>query len=235
MMSRATRRRFTQRLVLWLAGMHASGANAVAPGLQSADGRWRLDVQGEGVVVRAVDGSLQRAHAAVSLDGREHGRPAGLLALAARRSFVVAFAQLPELWEISLDPAAEPIFDGYVHDYRMGEAIATPGFLGVRRTRLDEPLPGPALAAGGAYVLGRAADRVTAQGPRVVLVLVQLDIRRPIARFEVDADPDLALARPLGPTAGPLASGAPEAIVVPDRRGAAPLVIDLRAARLRPR
>ena len=42
---------------------------------------------------------------------------------------------VPELWEISYDPAAEPIHDGYVHDYRMGESIAKPGFQGVRRTR----------------------------------------------------------------------------------------------------
>ncbi len=57
-----------------------------------------------------------------------------------RNSFVVALKDIPELWEISYNPKAEPIFDGLVHDYKMGEAIAKPGFLGVRRTPLDEPL-----------------------------------------------------------------------------------------------
>ncbi len=236
----AARRRFTLQLALLLAGVHTAraGAGAARPGLQSADGRWqiRIDANGEGVVVHATgDGSLRRAHAAVSLDGRERGRPAALQAPAARRSFVVAFAGMPELWEIPLDPGAEPIFDGYVHDYRMGEAIAKPGFLGVRRTRLEEPLPGPALATHGAYVLGRAADRSTAQGPRAVLVLVHLDVRRTIARFEVDADPDLARAQPQVSAADAAGGAARELLVVPDRRGGAPLAIDLRAARLLPR
>ena len=57
-----------------------------------------------------------------------------------RNSFVVALKDIPELWEISYDPQAAPLYDGLVHDYKMGEAIAKPGFLGVRRTPLDEPL-----------------------------------------------------------------------------------------------
>ncbi len=44
----------------------------------------------------------------------------------ARRSFVIVFEPLAELWELSTDPQAAPIFDGLVHDYHQGEAIASP-------------------------------------------------------------------------------------------------------------
>ncbi|MCZ2291006.1 MAG: hypothetical protein LC125_03590 [Burkholderiales bacterium] len=194
--------------------------------LLSADGRWRLVAEDAAVIVQQSDGPLRRVHPALSLDGREQGRPSALLALSARRSFVLAFDGLPELWEIALDPQAEPIFDGYVHDYRMGEGIAKPGFLGVRRTRLQEPLR--ALVGDGAYVLGRAADVDAPGRGRARLVLVQLDVRRPIARFEPDADPDLGQAQLQQEDDRRL-------LVIPDRRGGAALRIDLRAARLLPR
>jgi hypothetical protein len=111
------------------------------------------------------------------------------LRAAARRSLVVGFEGLAELWEISLDPRAEPLYQGLVHDFRMGEGVPEPGYLGVRRTRL--PLPQLLLRADGSWLLGRGADR----GGRAVLHLVHLDVRRSVARFEIDADPDLAASR----------------------------------------
>lgn len=209
----------------------ADGSRPLPSSVLSADGRWRLVAENDAVRVEETEGSLRRVmHPALSLDRREQGRPAALLALPARRSFAVAFEALPELWEISLDPAAEPIFDGYVHDYRMGEAIAKPGFLGVRRTRLEEPLQSLA-ADGGAYVLGRvldrAADAAGSGAGRARLVLVQLDVRRAIARFELDADPDLARAKLLQ-------EDGRRVLLVPDRRGGEPLRFDLRAARFLP-
>lgn len=83
---------------------------------------------------------------------------AGIWALPKRKGWLVALQGVPELWEISHDPKAPDIHDGYVHDYRMGESIATPGFLGVRRVQLDSP----------AHVLG--IDQTQAQ------VLVMADV-----------------------------------------------------------
>lgn len=213
-----------------LLGAHVLHARArpLPASVRSADGRWQLDADEAAVRVQQLDGPLRREFPALSLDARESGRPAALLALPGRRSFVVAFDGLPELWEIPLDPQAEPIFDGYVHDYRMGEAIARPGFLGVRRTRLQQPLH--ALAGDGAYVLGRAADEPAEHGataPRARLALVHLDVRRPIARFALEADPDLARAYALDEEGRRL-------LVVPDRHGGPPLRLDLREASLLP-
>jgi hypothetical protein len=67
------------------------------------------------------------------------GTPIAVCRLAQRQSWVVAVAGWLELWEISTDRAASPIFDGLVHDYRMAEAIARPGYLGLRRIRLERP------------------------------------------------------------------------------------------------
>jgi mono/diheme cytochrome c family protein len=57
-----------------------------------------------------------------------------------RKSFIAALKDIPEVWEIPWDEKAEPIYPGLVHDYRMGEALATKGPFPVRRIRLDDYL-----------------------------------------------------------------------------------------------
>ena len=164
----------------------AAGGSAAGPQAASADGQWTLagDEESEGLVLRDAAGAVQRRYPARSLDGRERGRARQVLALAARRSFLVGFEGLPEWWEIALDPRAEPVFDGLVHDYRMGEGLASAGFLGVRRTRLSEPLLIVSLDGAG-FALGRGAAR--ADG-RFELQVVQLDLRKALARFAVTPD-----------------------------------------------
>ena len=206
------------RLALLLATaalLQAGAAAADPPQAVSADGAWRL---------RADAGQL-RLHDARGAEVRRWPAAAVLqiLPLAARRSFVVTFEDLAEVWELQLDPAAEPVFNGLVHDYRMGEGLAEPGFLALRRTRLPEALRALTLAdRSGAWLLARGADQ--ADG-RAVLHLLQLDVRRAVARFVVDADPQLDVARARD-------CQGRECLVVPDRRGGAALVLDVRAARL---
>ncbi|MFO1286631.1 MAG: hypothetical protein U1F49_08885 [Rubrivivax sp.] len=143
---------------------------------------------------------------AASLDGRARARTAELHRVPARRSIVVAFAGLPELWEISLDPAAPPVFDGLVHDHRMGEAIGRPGYLEPRRTLLAAPLGALAIDAESGWVIGRERERdgerereagsgaSATQAPRVVLL--NLDIRRAVARWPAAPGLDTAAAKP---------------------------------------
>ncbi len=185
--------------LLWLAaaaagatglqGVSADGPQAVSaagPQAASADGRWTLaGDEADGLVLRDAAGTVQRRYPARSLDGRERGRVQQVLALPARRSFLVSFQGLPEWWEIALDPNAEPVFDGLVHDYRMGEGLASAGFLGVRRTRLSEPLL-VVSTDGAGFALGRAAAP-RADG-RLELQVIQLDVRKAVARFAVAPD-----------------------------------------------
>jgi hypothetical protein len=159
-----------------------AGATAMstvaAPEAVSTDGRWRVVGEaGEAAQLVVLDGDRAvRRLAARSLDGGTAGAVHRVSYLPARRSFVIAFdAPMRELWELSIDPEAPPVFDGMVHDHRMGEAIAAPGFLGVRRTPLDGPVDRlVADTAGGPFVLVRGSG---------AWLLVNLDVRRAIARY----------------------------------------------------
>lgn len=142
----------------------------------SPDGRWQ--VRAEGLAVAVFDGGTRvKTLAARRRDGQQASTVAEVHAVPQRRSFVIAFDSLAELWELSIDPQAEPLFDGLVHDYRLNEGLAEPGFLGVRRTPLAAPLHELRIDDSGAFVLGRE------KGEGGALRLVQLDVRRAIARF----------------------------------------------------
>lgn len=93
-----------------------------------------------------------------------------------RRSFVVSFEDVPELWEVSYDPAAQPIAEGLVHDFSLKEGSFVEGFLNPRRTRLERPLGDLYFAHGGSQAIG--AERGSALSR-----VVQLDVRRAIAQL----------------------------------------------------
>ena len=212
--------------LVWAASFWAAAAHG-AQALQatSADGRWRVVAEGTTIVIEDSTGAVRpRSLRAAALDGSGASEVAAVHDAAPRRSFVIAFRTLHELWELSYDPRAEPIYDGLVHDYRMGEGIAIPGFLNPRRTKLEAPLQGLAFDRSHAFVLGRAGKG--ADG-RAQLHLVQLDIRRTIARFGVAGEPDLPAARALD-------AGGRSVIRVPDRAGGPATVIDVRTARIVP-
>ncbi|MDP2007061.1 MAG: hypothetical protein Q8K45_15395 [Rubrivivax sp.] len=160
-----------QHTVAWAAPVHALAA--------SPDGRWLAAAHGaqlsllddQGTVLKAFDGS--------SLDRELRGAATALFTLPQRRSFVAAWPSLGEVWEVSLDPEAAPIFDGLVHDYRMGEAIAKPGYLGARRATLGRPLP--------AFVFADARVPWLAGTLGAEVVVMHLDVRRRIATLQAGA------------------------------------------------
>jgi hypothetical protein len=205
-----------------LAGVLLTAAVQAAPlEATSGDGRWHIVADGAQITVFDAADRPARTYVGVALDGSARSPVAEVFDAAPRRSFVVAFETLAELWEISYDPKAEPIYQGLVHDYKMGEGLAEPGFLGVRRTRLDVPLRGLAFDSSHGFVLGRAPDRTDGQA---VLHLVQLDVRKRLAEFTLRGDPQPASARRV-------VRGGREVVEVPDAGGAIVLVVDPRAAR----
>lgn len=203
--------------VLFAAAVLAEPLQAI-----SAHGRWRIVADGMSITVLDAARQPARSYVAAAADGSSPSLVVLLLDAAPRRSFIVAFETLAELWEISYDPKAEPVYQGLVHDYRQGEGIAEPGFLSLRRTKLDTPLRGLGFDSSRAFVIGRAQDRPDGQA---VLHLVQLDVRKRIAAFVVSGDPDTAAARPA-------MHESREVLVIPDRSGGPVLVLDPRAARL---
>lgn len=174
-----------RRIARWIAcvgalSLVALSTRAAEPAQASSpDGRWQLRAEGRALVV--LDrGERVKTIDASRRDGQQRSTVAEIHAVPQRRSFVIAFDTLAELWELSIDPNAEPLFDGLVHDWRLGEGMAEPGFLGLRRTPLGRPLRELQIDDSGAFVLGRETEE---GGLRGALRLVQLDVRRAIARF----------------------------------------------------
>lgn len=167
------------------------GVWAGGPQVATVDGRWRAEAQDGGhmLVLRDAEGTVRQRLPAQSLDRTRRGAITAITELPQRRSIAVGFGDLDELWEVSFDPAAPPIFDGLVHDYRMGEAIATPGFLAPRRL----PLAGRVLALRA----GAQAPQLLAllDGTPPELHLVNLDVRRSLSRVTVPPGADLDAAR----------------------------------------
>lgn len=156
----------------------------------SDDGKWVMAGNYLPHTVALFDGDLNlvKVIPAANLAKTATSRVSAVYDAAPRHSFVVALKDLPELWEISYDPKAGPIYDGYVHDYKMAEALPTPGYLGVRRTQLDEPLDDFFFDQSYADVLG--ATRPKADGSPSAQV-VNLDVRRSIATLPLPGMPHL--------------------------------------------
>ncbi|MCH2241003.1 MAG: nitrite reductase [Aquabacterium sp.] len=132
----------------------------------SSDGRYVLagNWLPHTAVLFDADLNLVKVIPAAKLDGSASSRVSAVYDAQPRKSFIVALKDLPELWEISYDPQAAPIHDGLVHDFRMGEAIAKTGFLGVRRTPLSEPLDDFFFDPGYRHVIGAMRPAATARG-----------------------------------------------------------------------
>lgn len=160
-----------------------------------------------------------------SLDGRRSSRIAALHDAAPRKSFVAALEDVPELWEIAYDKGAAPIFDGYVHDYRMGEAIAKPGFLNPRRTPLEEPLAEFAFDTGHHNVLGTLLRPGAAENHETTVKVVNLDVRRQIAALRIPGEPRMGSGTRLEWNGHPV-------LASPNRARGAIDLIDLRSWKL---
>jgi mono/diheme cytochrome c family protein len=151
----------------------------------SGDGRFVIAANylPRNLVLFDADLNLVKSVAASSLDGKESSRVSAVYDAAPRKSFIAALKDIPEIWEISYDEKAPPIFDGYVHDYRMQEGVAKPGFLNPRRTPLADVLDDFFFNQSYTEVMGTAR-----QGHGQV---VNLDARRKIADLALPGMPHL--------------------------------------------
>ncbi|MDT8998040.1 cytochrome D1 domain-containing protein [Paucibacter sp. APW11] len=157
----------------------------------SADGRWVMAANylPHTAVLFDADLNLVKRFDAKSLDGQQSSRVSAVYDAAPRHSFVVALKDVAELWEISYDEGAAPIHDGLVHDYRMGEALAKPGYLNPRRTPLEEALDDFFFDDSYRHVLGAARPR--GDGEAMLGQVVNLDVRRKIATLPIAGMPHL--------------------------------------------
>lgn len=135
------------------------------------------------LVIFDADLKLQKVIDGRNLKGDASSRLSAVYDAAPRKSFIVGLKDLPEIWEVSYDPAAQPFYEGYVHDYKMGEALPTPGFLNARRTVLDVPLDDFFFTQDYANVVGASRE---GRGQ-----VVNLDVRRAIAALDLPGMPHL--------------------------------------------
>lgn len=169
-----------------LAPMPEAAMAGMATAALSADGRLLLIAQADPpclVVLDAQRGVPVHALVPAARDGRIATRIAALRTATLRRSFIVAPADLAELWEISYDPKAEDLYDGLVHDYRFGEGVPRRGYLGLRRTALSEPLADFVLDEEEAEAWALAMPPPAGSGEGQVL---NLDVRRRGATMSAD-------------------------------------------------
>lgn len=156
---------------------------------------WRLttDLPMQRLLLQDTHGNTIRSHAlpkpSLLAMGTVLQTPLVIRTHAKRQSFVVAFGACSELWEISYNPQAEDIFDGLVHDYRNHEGLARPGFLGVRRTLLAQPLDDLLIDTETPHVLGRA------RWHQSDVHVINLDIRKERARIRLPLANQLAFAK----------------------------------------
>ncbi|MCB2052797.1 MAG: c-type cytochrome [Geminicoccaceae bacterium] len=116
---------------------------------------------------------------------KESSRVSAVYQAPTRRSFVVALKDLPEVWEISYaDPP--PASFGFVHSYETGreEALSTGERFPIRRTEVEAPIDDFFFDPTYTHLIGASRDGAGA-------VVVNLDVRRPIATLPLPGMPHL--------------------------------------------
>jgi hypothetical protein len=103
---------------------------------------------------------------------------------APRESFIVALKDMPEVWELPYGDKTGPVYEGLVHDYRLGEGVAGTKPFAIRRTVLDGILDDFFFDPGYDHLIGAARDGHTGQ-------VVNLNIRRKIADVDLPGLPHL--------------------------------------------
>ena len=165
-----------------------AAASAIAA---SSDGRYLAVAASDPAALVVLDGDLRQVRElpARDLEGRRSSAVTALVDMPGRRSFLAALPGLPEVWEVSYDDDAPPIFPGLVHDYRHGEAIPLPGKFNARRVPLDAPVDDLLADPDGADLLASARGV-----PR--LQVLNLHVRRRIAEVDSLAPASAAARRP---------------------------------------
>lgn len=122
----------------------------------SGDGRYTLTAEGEppALVIRASGAARPLAVIPIRIEGDRRSKAVAIVAIPARESFLVALADIAELWEISTSD--HPPYRGWVHDHRDdGPPSQVPRFP-VRRIPMAEPLGDLIVLPAGDHVAGYA-------------------------------------------------------------------------------
>ncbi len=154
----------------------------------SSDGKWVLAgnyLPHSLVVLNAYDLSLFKIIVADNDDG-ETSRISAVYNAPPRQSFIVALKDFKEIWELSYDPEAEPVYRGLVHNYRPGQVegiIAEKQPFARRRIKLDDYMDDFFFNQDYSVVIGASRGGNGA--------VYNLNVRRKIADLDLDGMPHL--------------------------------------------
>ena len=104
-----------------------------------------------------------------------------------RDSFIAALKDVPEIWEISTDPNAPPVYAGLVHSHEKGMIEALPssqGLFALRRIEIPEPLDDFFFDPSYRNLIGSAREGKSA-------VVVNLSVGRDIKQLDLPGLPHL--------------------------------------------
>jgi len=138
------------------------------------------------VILRASDLSVERIFRVAGKDGTS-SRVSAVYQAPTRNSFVAALKDVPEIWEVSTNPDADPVYEGMVHSYEKGMVEGLPsseGFLALRRIQIEEPLDDFFFDQDYRHLFGSTRGGTSS-------VVVNLNVGRPIARLALDGFPHL--------------------------------------------
>ena len=126
--------------------------------------------------------NLLKAHPALN---QQRTRSSPILSVhdaAPRRSFVAVLQDVPEIWEISYNPAADDVPIGMIHDFLYKEGAFIPGFLNPRRSVLPEPMGQVFFTPSHHELLGMSRQGGKSQ-------VIHLDVRKTIASLQLSDMP----------------------------------------------
>ena len=155
----------------------------------SSDGKWVMVgnyLPHSLVVLNAADLSLFRV---ISVDDGKgaSSRVSAVYDAAPRKSFIAALKDFKEVWELSYDPNAAPVYGNFVHSYRSGQVegiVVEEQPFARRRIKLEDYLDDFFFDPAYAEVIGASRD---GKGGAVY----NLDVRRKIADLALDGMPHL--------------------------------------------
>jgi WD40 repeat protein len=160
----------TQNLALSSDGRFVMVANALPHSLVALDAR---DLS----LIRVIDITI------------EEGKSSAVTAVydaAPRKSFVAALRDIPEIWELSYDDTAGPVYAGLVHDYQLGEGIKVQGPFPPIRIKLSESIEDLFFSTSYETLIGQTRAGVGQ--------VVDLDLKRKIATLKLPAASQLGVA-----------------------------------------
>lgn len=165
-------------LLLSLASVTLPAQTSVPQKLITEDGRYALNIDEINHRIQAIDlrtNTIVRQLKLQNMDGKLSAISA-LYSNPKRQSFIVVLNDIAELWELSYDPKAEPVYQGWVHDYQMGEGIADTQLFAPRKILLSTALD--------CFILDPQRPYVAGADQHGKFQIINLDIRRKIVEYQ---------------------------------------------------